>query len=117
MFNASPDAGLSPGNTNVTVQNVLLTIHHHIRITVKSTEYEVLLKSRKMEIFLEFERRVGTDSAQRGKGLRRVDLNGRLCAKGLVRDHSKECMGSYRPLNGATSPLPATPPSPSYKRE
>jgi len=63
MFNASLDAGLSPGNTNVTVQGVLLAIYYHLRTAVTSAEYEVLSKSRKAEIFRVFERRVGTDSS------------------------------------------------------
>ena len=74
LFNASPDADLSPGNTKVIVQEVLLPINYHIRTAVKNAEYGVLSKPRKTENFREFERRVGTDSAQRGKTLRRVDL-------------------------------------------
>jgi len=86
MFNVFPDAGHSPGEAYVTVHDVLLAIHYHLRTAVKGAEYEVMSKSRKGEIFREFERRVGTDPAQRGKGLRRVDfLNGRVRAQGLVR--------------------------------
>ena len=87
MFNASPDASLSPGNTYVSVQDVLLTIYYHFRTAVKEAEYEVLGKPRKVEVYQEFERRVGKDPAKRGKGLRRVDfLNGRFRVQGLVRD-------------------------------
>lgn len=91
LFNVTPDAGLSPGKAYVTVQDVLLAIHYHLRTAVKSAEYEAMSKSRKAEIFREFERRVGTDPVQRGKGLRRVDfLNGCHRAQGLIRAHSKD---------------------------
>jgi hypothetical protein len=91
MFNVFPDAGLSPGKAYVTVHDVLLAIHYHLRTAVKSAEYEAMGKTRKAEIFREFERRVGADPVQRGKGLRRVDfLNGRVRAQGLVRAHSKD---------------------------
>ena len=87
LFNVLPNIRLSPGNSYVTVQDVLLAIYYHLRTAVKSAEYEVMSKSRKAEIFREFERRVGSDPVQRGKGLRRVDfLNGRLRAEGLVRN-------------------------------
>ena len=90
-FNASPDADLLPGNTNVTVQDILLSIYYYLRTVVKSAEYEVLSKSKKAEIFRQFERRVGTDPAQRGKGLLRADfLDGRFRAQGLVRNHSED---------------------------
>jgi hypothetical protein len=85
LFNVLPNVRLSPGNSYVTVQDVLLAIHYHLRTAVKSAEYEAMSKSRKGEIFRAFERRVGSDPVQRGKGLRRVDfLNGRLRAEGLV---------------------------------
>ena len=91
MFNVTPDTRLSPGNAYVTVQDVLLAIHYHLRTAVKSAEYDAMSKSRKAEIFREFERRVGSDPIQRGKGLRRVDfLNGRHRAQGIVRAHSKD---------------------------
>lgn len=92
LFNAFPDADLSPGNTDVIAQDVLLAIHYHIHIAVKDAEHEVLSKPRKTEIFWEFERHVDTDSAQLGKRLRCVDLlNSRFRAQGvgLVRDHSE----------------------------
>ena len=91
LFSVYPDSGLSPGKAYVTVQDVLLAIHYHLRTAVKSAEYEATSKSRKAEIFREFERRVGSDPVQRGKGLRRVDfLNGRHRAQGLVRVKSED---------------------------
>jgi hypothetical protein len=91
MFTVFPDAALSPGKAYVTVHDVLLAIHYHLRTAVKSAEYEAMSKPRKAEIYREFERRVGSDPVQRGKGLRRVDfLNGRVRAQGLVRAHSKD---------------------------
>ena len=93
LFNVTLDACLSPGKAYVTVQDVLLAIHYHIRTAVKSAEYEAMSKSRKAEIFREFERRVGSDPVQRGKGLRSpaIDfLNGRHRSQGLVRAHSKD---------------------------
>jgi len=94
MFNTSPDAGLEPGNTNVTVQVDLLAIYYHLRTAVKSAEYKALSKSRKAEIFLEFERRVGHRLIVAGKGPRLVDfLNVRFRAQGLVRDHSEDSDG------------------------
>jgi len=93
LFNVTPDSGISPGKAYVTVQDVLLAIHYHLRADVKSAEYEVMSKSRKAEIFREFERRVGSDPVQRGKRLQRIDfLNGRHRAQGLIRAHSKDCM-------------------------
>jgi len=91
LFKVTPDTGSSLGKAYVTVQDVVLTVHYHLRMAVKSAEYEAMSKSRKAEIFREFERRVGSDPVQRGKGLRRVDfLNGCHRAQGLVRDHSKD---------------------------
>jgi hypothetical protein len=91
VFTVWPDSGLSPGNPVVTVQDVLLAIYFHLRTAVKGTEYEAMNKSKKVEIFGAFERRVGTDPVQRGKGLRRVDfLGGRFRAQGLVRAQSKD---------------------------
>jgi len=89
--NVTPEAGLSPGKAYVTAQDVLLAIHYYLRTAVKSTEYEAMSKSRKAEIFREFERRTGSDPRQRGKGLRRVDfLNGRHRVQGLIRAHSTD---------------------------
>jgi len=91
LFNVTPDAGLKPGKAYVTVQDVLLAIHYHLHTAVRLAEYEAMSKSRKREIFREFEHRVGSDPVQRGKGLRRVDfLNGLFHAHGLVRVHSKD---------------------------
>jgi len=93
LFNVTADAGLSSGKLEayVTVQDVLLTVHYHLRRAVKGAEYDIMSKSRKAEIFREFERRVNTDPAQRGKGLRRVDfLNGRFSAEGITRGHSRD---------------------------
>jgi hypothetical protein len=91
VLTVRPDARLSPGNAVVTVQDVLLAIYFHLRTAVKGTEYEAMSKSRKLEIFKAFERRVGTDPVLRGKGLRRVDfLSGRFRAQGLVRAQSKD---------------------------
>jgi len=60
-------------------------------MAVKSAEYEAMSRSRKAEIFREFERRVGSDPVQQGKGLRRVDfLNGRFRAQGLDRRRSRD---------------------------
>jgi len=89
-LNVFPDAKLSPGKAYVTVHDVLLAIYYHLRAAVKGAEYEAMTKSRKAEIFREFERRVGADIVQRGKGLRRIDLlNGHSCARGLVSTHPK----------------------------
>ena len=91
LFTVWPDASRSPGNAVVTVQDVLLAIYFHLRTAVKASEYEAMDRARKGEIFREFERRVGSDPIQRGKGLRRVDfLGGRFRAQGLVRAQSKE---------------------------
>jgi hypothetical protein len=91
MFNAFPDAALSPGRTYVTVHDVLLAIHYHLCTAVKSAEYEAMSNSRKAEISREFENRVGSDPAQYAKGLRRVDfLNGRVLIGGIVRAHSED---------------------------
>jgi len=66
-------------------------LYYHLRIQVKGDEYNAMGKARKMEIFQAFERRVGHDPAQRGKGLRRVDfLGGRIYAQGLIRAQSKD---------------------------
>ena len=82
LFNVTPDSGISPGKAYVTVQDVLLAVHYHLRADVESAEYEVISQSRKAEIFWKFERRVSSA----GEGLRRVDfLNGRHRAQGLVR--------------------------------
>jgi len=60
-------------------------------MAVKSAEYEAMSRSRKAEIFREFERRVGSDPVQQGKGLRRVDfLNGRFRVQGLDRRRSRD---------------------------
>jgi hypothetical protein len=91
LFNVAPDVSLSPGNAYVTVQDVLIAIYFHLRTAVKGGEYDAMNKSRKAEIYQQFERRVGSDPVQRGKGLRRVDfLNGRFRAQGLVRANSKD---------------------------
>lgn len=91
LFTVFPDARHSPGNAFVSVQDVLQTIYIHLRTAVKGEEYEAMSKSRKGEIFRAFESRVGKDSVQRGKGLRRVDfLGGRFRAQGLVRAQSKD---------------------------
>jgi hypothetical protein len=90
MFHAVPDTRFSPGGAVVTVQDVLLAIYFHLRTAVKSDEYDAMSKARKAEIFQSFERRVGADPAQRGKGLRRIDfLGGHFRAQGLVRAQSK----------------------------
>ena len=60
-------------------------IYTHLRVAVNGAEYEAtgMGKSKKAEIFGEFERRVGTDPGKRGKGLQRVDfLGGRFRAQG-----------------------------------
>jgi hypothetical protein len=91
LFAVFPDAGRSPGNAFVTVQDVLLAIYSHLRTGVKGDEYEAMSKARKAEIFRAFESRVGRDPVQRGKGLRRIDfLGGRFRAQGLVRALSKD---------------------------
>ena len=91
QYNVTPDAGLSSRRAYVTVQDVLLSVYYYLHTAVKEPEYDAMSKSRKAEIFREFERRVGSDPSQRGKGLRRVDfLNGRHRAQGLVRAHSSD---------------------------
>ena len=93
LFTVYPDAGHSPGNAFVTVQDVLLAIYIRLRRAVKRDEYEAVSKSRKAEIFRAFESRVGTDSdpIQRRKGLRYLDfLGGRFRAQGLVSAQSKD---------------------------
>jgi hypothetical protein len=91
IFNVVPDTRLLPGEAYVTVHDVLLSIHYHLRTAVKGAEYEAMSKLRKSEIFREFDRRVGTDPVQRGKGLQRVDfLNGQVRAQGLVQAMSKD---------------------------
>jgi len=75
----------------VTVQDVLICLYYHLRTQVKADEYNAMGKSRKTEICQSFERRVGSDPAQRGKGLRRVDfLGGYVIAQGLARAQSKD---------------------------
>ncbi|KAI0293721.1 hypothetical protein B0F90DRAFT_1821851 [Multifurca ochricompacta] len=91
LFTVRPDLGLSPGNAIVTVSDVLTSVYFHLRTAVKADEYNAMNKARKAEIFQAFERRVGTDPAQRGKGLRRVDfLGGYTRAHGLIRAQSKD---------------------------
>jgi hypothetical protein len=91
LFTVGPDVSLAPGNAVVTIQDVLLAIYSHLRVGVKESEYEAMSKSRKADIFQTFERRVGSDKVQRGKGLRRVDfLGGRFRAQGLVRAQSED---------------------------
>lgn len=86
-----PDAGLSLRSGYVTVQDVLLAIYFHLRRAVKAEEYSVVNKSKKMEIFRAFERRVASDSIQRSKGLWRIDfLGGRFHAQGLSRAPSDD---------------------------
>ena len=91
LFTVFPDSRHSPGNAFVTVQDVLVAIHYHLRTAAKGDEYEAMSKARKSDIFRAFESRVGTDAVQRGKGLRRIDfLGGRFRAQGLVRAQSKD---------------------------
>jgi hypothetical protein len=86
-----PDPTLSPGGAVVTVQDVLVCLYYYLRTQVKADEYNAMGKARKTEIFQTFERRVGHDPVQRGKGLRRVDfLGGHVMAQGLARAQSKE---------------------------
>ncbi|KAI0246851.1 hypothetical protein BJV78DRAFT_1286029 [Lactifluus subvellereus] len=86
-----PDSRLSPGNAIVTVQDVLSTIYFNLRTVVKPDEYNAMDKSSKAALYQAFERRVGADPAQRGKGLRRIDfLCGHVVAQGLVRAQSKD---------------------------
>jgi hypothetical protein len=82
---------MSPGNAVVTVQDVLVCLYFHLRTQAKAEEYNAMGKDRKTDIFRTFERRVGHDPVQRGKGLRRVDfLVGHIIAQGLVRAQSKD---------------------------
>ena len=86
-----PDPSLSPGSAVVTVQDVLVCLYFHLRTAVKADEYNAMGKARKAEIAQTFDRRVGHDPAQRGKGLRRVDfLGGYIIAQGLVRAQLKD---------------------------
>jgi hypothetical protein len=86
-----PDPKMSPGNAVVTVQDVLVCLYFHLRTQAKAEEYNAMGKDRKTDIFRTFERRVGHDPVQRGKGLRRVDfLVGHIIAQGLVRAQSKD---------------------------
>ncbi|KAF8267135.1 hypothetical protein EI94DRAFT_1802145 [Lactarius quietus] len=86
-----PDPKLSPGHAVVTVHDVLVCLYFHLRTAVKADEYNAMGKARRAEIYQMFERRVGDDPAQRGKGLRRVDfLGGYIIAQGLTRAQSKD---------------------------
>ena len=87
-----PDPSLPHENAVVTVLDVLVYLYFHLRTAAKADEYNSLSKARKREVFQTFERRVGSDPTQRGKGLRRVDfLDGHTIAQGLVRTpQSKE---------------------------
>ncbi|KAH9027575.1 hypothetical protein EDB84DRAFT_1272647 [Lactarius hengduanensis] len=86
-----PDPRLSPGNAVVTVQDVLVCLYFHLHTTVKADEYNAMSRDRKAGIFQVFERRVGHDRVQRGKGLRRIDfLGGRIIVQGLVRAQSED---------------------------
>jgi hypothetical protein len=91
MITVYPDPTVSPGNAVVTVQDVLLALYRNLRTAVKAREYDHMSNPRKVEISQQFQRRVGSDLVQQGKGLRRIDfLNGRFHAKGLVRAQSKD---------------------------
>ncbi|KAI9438765.1 hypothetical protein H4582DRAFT_1814149 [Lactarius indigo] len=82
-----PDPKLSPGNAFVTVQDVLVCLYFHLRMVAKADEYYGMGRVRRALIARAFERRVGNDPAQRGKGLRRIDfLSGQIIAQGLVHD-------------------------------
>ncbi|KAF8265475.1 hypothetical protein EI94DRAFT_1831192 [Lactarius quietus] len=86
-----PDLKLSsPGNAVVTVQDVLVCLYFHLRTAVKADEYNGMSKARKAEIYQMFERRVGDDHTQRGKGLRRIDFLGGFIAQGLTPAQSKD---------------------------
>ncbi|KAI0258123.1 hypothetical protein BC834DRAFT_975475 [Gloeopeniophorella convolvens] len=68
-----------PGQTSqrnpiVTVLDVLNAVYAHLRTAVTAEEYNTLDRQRKAQIYAAFESRVGTDSAQRPRGLRRVDF-------------------------------------------
>jgi hypothetical protein len=117
-FNVFPSAEMSPGKAYITVHDVLLAIYYHLRAAAKGAEYEAMAKSRRGEIYREFERRVGADPIQRAKGLRRVDfLEGQFCARGLVSAHPKGniwdvviCQltsGSEAPASGLMDSRPA----------
>ncbi|KAI0261859.1 hypothetical protein BC834DRAFT_845361 [Gloeopeniophorella convolvens] len=91
VFNVSPDPTISPGNSVVTVLDVLNAIYLHLRTAVKADEYNTMDRQRKADIYAAFERRVGSDPVQRGKGLRRIDfLGSRVRAQGLIRAQSKD---------------------------
>jgi hypothetical protein len=111
LFTVRPDAGHPPGNTFVTVQDVLLAIYFHLPTAVKGDEYEAVSKSGKAEIFQAIESRVDTDPIQRGKGPRRVDI---LRGQELLRAQSKDSqrMGRRHLLIDATSPNAAARQSP-----
>jgi len=81
---------VAPGSAVVTVQDVLTTLYFHFRTQAKEDEYDALGKARRADIFRAFERRVGNDPAERGKGLRRIDFLGGRIAQGLVRGQSKD---------------------------
>src|SRR6266404_4304948 len=81
---------VAPGGAVVTVQDVLTTLCFHFRTQAKEDEYDALGKARRADIFRAFERRVGNDPAERGKGLRRIDFLGGRIAQGLVRGQSKD---------------------------
>jgi hypothetical protein len=88
-----PDVRQSPGGAIVTVADVLSAIHINLRIPVKADEYKAIDKSSRAGLYAAFERRVGNDPIQRGKGLRRIDfLCGRVSAQGLVRAQSKDSL-------------------------
>jgi hypothetical protein len=90
-YTIRPDPKLPPGNPVVTVQDVLVCLYFHLRTAVKADEYNSMGKARKKEIIQTFERRIGHDPAQRGRGLRRVDfLGGHTIAQGLARAQSKD---------------------------
>ena len=86
-----PDPKLSPGNAVVTVQDVLVCLYFHLQTAATAGEYNAMAKWRKTEISERYERRIGHDPVQRGKGLRRVDfVRGHFIAQGLVRAQSKD---------------------------
>jgi uncharacterized protein DUF6699 len=63
LFDVWPDAGHSPGNAVVTVQDVLLAIYFHLRMAAKGDEYEAMSKFGEAEISR------GTEPIKRGKRL------------------------------------------------
>ena len=86
-----PSPSMSRWNAVATVQDVLVGIYFHLRRKAKADEYHPLSRARKSEVFQTYERRVGDDPVQRGKGLLRVDfLCGHIIAQGLVRAQSKD---------------------------